>query len=556
MRFSSVSSFVSLKHFTSVLVLLLIFFSQATLADTVYTEDFETGGVDWTISNGVWEIGFPSTGPAGCGNGSSQCAGTVLAGYYPPDDDSRLISPSISLPALPANEEVHLRFQQWFSYNLSDAGYVQVSVWDANTATWGAWENVGTAAAHTSSWSQQNIDLTAYAGTTVRLGFYHTAVNNSGYGTGTDVDNGWFIDDIVIEATTATNHPPSLPLFSNVSVNENDTLIIPLTATDPNLADTLFFTVTAPEFISLTDNGDWTGELVASPDFTDAGDHLITVTVTDLGGLSDSQQFTLTVNDQSRAPTLAPISNQTMNEGQTLVVPLSSTDPDVGDTLTLSVSGPAFVTLMDNGDGTGQLSIEPGFDDAGAYSNVTVTVTDSAGLSSDRVFALTVNDVPPPAITSSVTDLDFGDVLTGDTASLSFTISNDGGSPLVVSSISSSSDSFTVLAPTNFTVEPNGFLRAVSVAFSPTGVQGYLGSLTISHNAGNDIVINLSGNGVSASGLFGNIDVVDSVEFGTVFNTADSTQEIVVNNNGEGLLAINNVLVDNAKFSVEPQAGE
>ena len=70
------------------------------------------------------------------------------------------------------------------------------------------------------------------------------------------------------------------------------------------------------------------------------------------------------------------IGNQPVDEDAALNVALSATDPDAGDTLSLSEIGlPGFCNLSDNGDGTGSLDCSPGFDDAGTYP-VTVTVMD------------------------------------------------------------------------------------------------------------------------------------------------------------------------------------
>ncbi|MEJ2693422.1 MAG: hypothetical protein P8166_10300 [Candidatus Thiodiazotropha sp.] len=213
---------------------------------------------------------------------------------------------------------MHLRFWNWFSYSTNNYGQVQISVWDGTD--WGAWENVGVGAINTSDWSLADINLTAYAGQTVRLAFLHCAYCTR---TGcTDASHGWFIDDIEITTTGATNQLPELTLINDQSVNESDVLTIPLSSTDPNLADTLSYSVTAPAFVSLTDNGDWMAELVATPSITDAGPHSITVTVTGLGGLSDHQTFTLTVNNSPQAPSLQPLADQAMNEGDSLVVPI------------------------------------------------------------------------------------------------------------------------------------------------------------------------------------------------------------------------------------------
>lgn len=91
----------------------------------------------------------------------------------------------------------------------------------------------------------------------------------------------------------------------------------------------------------------------------------------------------------------AKIGDQQVNEGVTLEVPLSAYDPD-GDNLSFSLSNnPSFVSLIDNGDGTGLLIISPDFDDAGTYTQVRITVTDdgSPPLSAYEEITITVNDV-------------------------------------------------------------------------------------------------------------------------------------------------------------------
>ena len=69
---------------------------------------------------------------------------------------------------------------------------------DATTSTWGAWTNEGIPNVNISGgWTQKDVILTAYAGETIRLGFYHTAERspNSSY---VSESTGWYIDDIII----------------------------------------------------------------------------------------------------------------------------------------------------------------------------------------------------------------------------------------------------------------------------------------------------------------------------------------------------------------------
>ncbi len=163
----------------------------------VFTGDFEAGALDWVASFGMWEVGLPTAGPASCFNGT-QCAGTILNGNYGANIDSRFISAPTIVQTVTGNEEIHLRFQNWFSYSAGDSGRVQISVFDPVTQTWGAWMNEGGAVSNVSiNWTLKDVNLTAYAGKTIRIGFLHTAENVC-CGNSIDVSSGWYIDDIVI----------------------------------------------------------------------------------------------------------------------------------------------------------------------------------------------------------------------------------------------------------------------------------------------------------------------------------------------------------------------
>jgi hypothetical protein len=183
---------------TAVLGVFFLSFSTASaeILETILTEDWESGQGNWTISNGVWEVGFPTAGPTDCRvEGSTGCAGTVLDDNYPGDTDSRLISPPVQLPTVDPGERISLSFWQWFSYAGCDQGLVQISVWDQSTSTWSAWTNVDGTIVDNSPWSRRLDDLTSYAGEIVRIAFYHTA---QGGGNCSSISTGWYVDDIEI----------------------------------------------------------------------------------------------------------------------------------------------------------------------------------------------------------------------------------------------------------------------------------------------------------------------------------------------------------------------
>ncbi|MBN1606717.1 MAG: choice-of-anchor J domain-containing protein, partial [Polyangiaceae bacterium] len=145
----------------------------------------------WHAENGVWEVGTPTTGPADCYAGDS-CAGTILGGDYPSGTDSRLVSPTVALPEAGTGGELQVRFWNWFQHGSYSSGSVQVSTWDAETSAWSAWTTIGTAVSGASAaWTQKAVDITAYSGKKVRIGFLHD-VGNPG--------PGWFIDAVQIMA--------------------------------------------------------------------------------------------------------------------------------------------------------------------------------------------------------------------------------------------------------------------------------------------------------------------------------------------------------------------
>lgn len=96
-------------------------------------------------------------------------------------------------------------------------------------------------------------------------------------------------------------------------------------------------------------------------------------------------------NSSNAAPVLAAVGNLTLTENDVLVVPVSASDSN-GDGLVLSSVGlPPFVSLFDNGDGTGTVTISPVLGDA-SNDSFTLTVTDDGSpvLFDDEVIEITV----------------------------------------------------------------------------------------------------------------------------------------------------------------------
>lgn len=100
---------------------------------------------------------------------------------------------------------------------------------------------------------------------------------------------------------------------------------------------------------------------------------------------------TVSVTVPNRAPSLSEIANVNMKTDSVLVLQLSATD-DPADIISFTATGlPAFAILNDNGDGTGNMTLNPTSGHPGTY-NVTVTASDNQGLQSSRSFTILITD--------------------------------------------------------------------------------------------------------------------------------------------------------------------
>ncbi len=146
----------------------------------------------WSVDNGVWEIGNPTTGPATNSAGfrthdGTNCAATVLTGNYPAGTSSRLIrKTSFSVP--PAAQNPRLQFWHWYQFSGNSYGVVQIKLglYDSTNA----WTDLSPRYYATGSgvWTRPVVDLSGYAGKIVSIAFQIAADGN--------VADGWDVDDV------------------------------------------------------------------------------------------------------------------------------------------------------------------------------------------------------------------------------------------------------------------------------------------------------------------------------------------------------------------------
>jgi hypothetical protein len=163
-----------------------------TLAVT-NVENFETGAIGWSVDAGTWEIGRPTSGPNAAHSGTN-CAGTILAGNYPNNVDSRLLTPYFTVPS---SSRVALEFASWYNFN-NALGFVEVRIgtnsWNTLSAT-----NLNVSSG---AWTNISLDITTYTGQTVQAAFHFI----SG---GINTAPGWYVDDVSVVSAPALTVPSS-----------------------------------------------------------------------------------------------------------------------------------------------------------------------------------------------------------------------------------------------------------------------------------------------------------------------------------------------------------
>lgn len=125
----------------------------------------------------------------------------------------------------------------------------------------------------------------------------------------------------------------------------------------------------------------------------------------------------------SQAPVLEAISGVSMDSGDSAFVNVIASDPTPDDVITLSSANmPTFGSLIDNGDGTGSISLNPTA--GGGSYNITVRATDIAGEFDEETFNVQVT-IPVPAISIQKTPNN-QNIVSGSDATFTITVSNSG----------------------------------------------------------------------------------------------------------------------------------
>jgi PKD repeat protein len=172
------------------------------------------------------------------------------------------------------------------------------------------------------------------------------------------------------------NQRPVVNALSAQIINENDSLALSITASDP---DGQFIFLTASPLLGhmvFVDNGNGNGNFGFKPDFTQGGFYTVSFIASD-SILADTEIVQITVLDAGNQPPILAVIDTAyfITEGATLQLPISAADGDLNPLV--FTAGPLIenMTFIDNGNNTALFTFIPSFQQSGSYA-VTFRVTD------------------------------------------------------------------------------------------------------------------------------------------------------------------------------------
>jgi hypothetical protein len=195
------------------------------------------------------------------------------------------------------------------------------------------------------------------------------------------------------------NEPPVLAAIGPHLVDENQTLMFTVSATDPDTTIPALSATPLPPNAAFVDSGNGTGLFTFTPSYAQSGVFNITF-IADDGEATDNEIVTITVNNVNRLPVLAAIGPKAVNENDTLTFTVSGSDPDGSSPALLASPLPANASFVDSANGVGLFTFVPSFDQAGLFA-VTFVAADGEAADSELV-NITVNNVNRAPVLASV----------------------------------------------------------------------------------------------------------------------------------------------------------
>ncbi|MEO5339744.1 MAG: DUF4347 domain-containing protein [Magnetococcus sp. MYC-9] len=359
---------------------------------------------------------------------------------------------------------------------------------------------------------------------------------------------------------TDVNEAPTFGASStSISVAENTTAVYTAAATDVDSGSTITYSLGGTNAASFSINSS-TGvvTLASAANYESTTNYSITVTATDNGStpLTATQTVTVAVTNVNEAPVFSSGSTASIAENSstsTTVYTAAASDVDSGDTLTYSLGGTDAASFsINSASGAVTLNSSANYETTTSYS-ITVTVTDSGGLTASQgvtVSVTNVNEAPTFSsgstasiaensststviYTAAASDVDSGDSVTyslSGTDAASFSINSSSGAVTLNSSPnyeSTSSYSISVVA-----TDSGGLASSQGVTVGVTNVNE---APTFSSGSTASIAENSSTSTVVYTGVAVDVDSGDTLTYS--LGGTDAVSFSI--NNSSGVVTLN-----------------
>ena len=203
------------------------------------------------------------------------------------------------------------------------------------------------------------------------------------------------------------NQPPVLSdAVSALSIAENSLLVVQLSVSDPEESE-ISYSVSGVDKDLFAVSASGLLAFAITPDFETPGDtdgdnrYVVTVTATDVGGASVSQDLTISVTDVNESPLITSAAALSAAENQTAIGTITASDAE-GATVTFTLGGDDAASFSISEAGVLTFAAAPNFESKATYA-VTVSVGDGANTTSQ-------------ALTVSVTDVNEAPLITSEAA--------------------------------------------------------------------------------------------------------------------------------------------
>jgi len=194
------------------------------------------------------------------------------------------------------------------------------------------------------------------------------------------------------------NRPPSIPDVENFSINENEVLTFNIQeGSDEDKEDTGKLAYLAENLPQGAVFDPTTRTFIWTPSYEQSGIYVIDFIVKDPPGALDRDASTITVTHVDRKPSMAPISDKSVDENQPLQFTIEGSDPDTEDQNAISFSAYNLPEGATFNPATRTVSWTPTHEQSGIYQQI-LFVIKAGALSDSSTMNITVNHVSRPPV--------------------------------------------------------------------------------------------------------------------------------------------------------------